>query len=57
MNDHEALKHVGDAVSIGTVIATLAGWLPYVAALMSIIWTAIRIFETKTVQGLMRKRK
>ncbi len=50
MNEHEALKHVGDALSISVVVATIAAWLPAVAALFSIIWTAIRIYETKTVQ-------
>lgn len=57
--DH--LKHVVDAASIGAVIATLAGWLPQIAALASLVWTVIRIYETDTVQGwirrLERKRK
>lgn len=34
-----------DAVSIGVVIGTLANWLPHVAALFSLIWTAIRVYE------------
>ena len=46
----EQFKHAGDALSIAGVIATLAGWLPAVAALLSIVWTGIRIYETKTVQ-------
>jgi hypothetical protein len=46
----ERLKHVIDMASIGTVISTLAGWLPSLAALASLIWTAIRIWETDTVQ-------
>lgn len=45
-----------DAVSVGTVAATLAGWLPSVAALLTIVWTAIRIFETRTVQQMLRRR-
>jgi hypothetical protein len=47
----ETVKHVGDALSIATVLATLAAWLPPLAALASLIWTAIRIYETKTVQS------
>lgn len=43
-------KNVLDAASIVTGIATLAGWLPELAALFTIIWTLIRIYETKTVQ-------
>jgi peptidoglycan biosynthesis protein MviN/MurJ (putative lipid II flippase) len=53
--DQEQLKHVGDALSVGTVVATIAGWLPAVAALVTIIWTGLRIFETQTVQKLLKK--
>lgn len=49
----EAMKHVGDAVSIVTVVGTLANVLPAVAALFTIIWTLIRIFETRTVRKLL----
>lgn len=51
----EQLKHVGDALSVGTVLATIAGWLPAVAALVTIVWTGIRIYETKTVQQLLNR--
>lgn len=51
----ETLKHIGDALSVGTVIATLAAWLPPLAALFTIIWTAIRIYETKTVQKFINR--
>jgi hypothetical protein len=52
-----AVKSAGDAVSIVTVIGTLAQWLPAVAALFTIIWTGIRIYETETVQGWVGKKK
>lgn len=51
----EGIKHVGDAVSIVTVVGTLANVLPAVAALFTIIWTGIRIYETDTVQKLLGK--
>ena len=51
----EQLKHLGDALSVGTVVATIAGWLPAIAALVTIIWTGIRIFETASVQKLLKK--
>lgn len=47
----EAATVAGDVVSMGLVIGTLAQWLPSVAAVLSIVWTVIRIVETKTVQG------
>ena len=55
INDHT--KHIIDGASIATVMGTLMNWLPAVAALFSIVWTAIRIYETKTVQGWLKKGK
>ncbi len=55
-DDPETAKHVVDAFSIGTVIGTLAGILPSVAAIFTIIWTSIRIYETETVQRILRRR-
>ena len=51
----DQLKPIGDALSISTVIATIAGWLPAAAALVTIVWTGIRIWETKTVQGFVKR--
>ncbi len=51
----EHLKTLGDALSVGTVIATLAAWLPPLAALFTIVWTGIRIYETKTVQRFLNR--
>jgi hypothetical protein len=55
MYEHETLKHVGDALSLSLVVATIASWLPAIAALVSIVWGCIRIYETKTVQRWMGK--
>jgi hypothetical protein len=46
----ETIKHVVDALSIVTVIGTLVDMLPSVAAGFTIVWTAIRIWETETVK-------
>lgn len=48
MDEHA--KNIGDALSYVGVMATLAGWLPSVAALLSIIWTILRIWESATGQ-------
>jgi hypothetical protein len=53
----ESAKHVGDAVSIVTVVGTLAQILPSIAAIFTIIWTSIRIYETSTVRKLLGKDK
>ena len=57
MEQHETelVKAAVDGLSIITVIGTLSELLPPLAALFTIIWTAIRIYETKTVQGLFKK--
>ena len=55
INMDEASKHIMDVFSIATVLGTLADMLPSIAALFTIIWTGIRIYETKTVQKLIGK--
>jgi hypothetical protein len=55
----ESIKHAIDAVSVVTVVGTLMEVLPAIAAAFTIVWTAIRIWETKTVQewGQRAQRK
>lgn len=57
LTHHEAVKHVVDVASISTVIASLVGWLPSVAALLSIVWSVIRIYESQTIQSWLRKKR
>lgn len=61
MNHHEhltdATKHIIDGASVVTVLGTLAQVLPPLAALFTIVWTCIRIYETRTVQKLLGKKK
>ena len=52
----EGAKQVVDAVSIFTVVGTLGELLPPLAALFTIIWTGIRIYETKTVQRILKRK-
>lgn len=51
----EHTKHMVDGLSLGTAVGTFMGFLPAIAALLSIVWTAIRIYETKTVQRMLGK--
>lgn len=53
----EVVKAVGDALSVFTVVGTLVDMLPSVAALFTIVWTTIRIYESETVQGYIARRK
>ena len=54
---HETAKNVVDVLSIMTVVGTLVEMLPSVAAIFTIVWTAIRIWETETVQNLLGRNK
>jgi hypothetical protein len=53
----EPTKNIIDALSVVTVIGTLAQVLPSIAALFTIIWTALRIWETETVRNLTGRGK
>ena len=52
MSHHETAKTAVDAISVVTVVGTLTEVLPAVAALFTIIWTALRIWETETIKKL-----
>ena len=53
----ETVKQTVDALSMVTVVGTLVDVLPALAALFTIVWTAIRIYETKTIQKFIRSFK
>jgi len=55
-NMHESTKQVVDMASTITVVGTILNWLPAAAALWTIVWTSIRIYETKTVQEWIKKK-
>jgi len=48
----DSTKHVVDALSVATVLGTLVEFIPAIAALFTIVWTGIRIWETDTVKRL-----
>ena len=51
----DGTKHLLDGASIFTAIGSFLAWLPSIAALFTILWTGIRIYETKTVQKWLKK--
>jgi hypothetical protein len=59
MDQHtqETVKVIGDTLSIFTVVGTLINMLPSIAALFTIVWTALRIYESATVQGYLARRR
>jgi hypothetical protein len=53
----EHTKTAVDALSVVTVLGALVNALPAIAALFTIVWTALRIWETETVRGWTGRRK
>lgn len=51
----DSAKTVGDILSLTTVVGTLMQVLPSIAAIFTIVWTVIRIYETKTVQAILKR--
>ena len=58
MTEHnqETAKAILDGLSIVTVVGTLVEMLPSIAALFTIFWTGIRIWETDTVQRMFGRK-
>jgi hypothetical protein len=52
----ESTKTLVDGLSVVTVVGTIGELLPPMAALFTLVWTAIRIYETKTVQGWLGRK-
>jgi len=50
-DSHEVTKQVVDVLSVATVVGALVDILPSIAALFTILWTGLRIWETETVRG------
>ena len=48
-------KDVVDIAAASTGVLTMLSWLPPIASLFTIVWLGIRIYETDTVQKLIKK--
>ena len=55
-NLDESLKHTLDGISVVATVGSLIEMLPSIAALFTIVWTGIRIYETDTVQRLLGRK-
>lgn len=50
-----ATKNTLDVAAVGILGGTLVDWLPAIAAIFTVIWTLIRIWETRTVQCIVAR--
>jgi hypothetical protein len=55
LKDHIA-SDVMDPVSIIVGVSALAGLIPTVFSLVSIVWFSIQIWESDTVRGITKRR-
>jgi hypothetical protein len=51
----EEIKEITDVAAASTGILALISWLPPIASLFTIVWLGIRIYESDTVQGFIKK--
>lgn len=58
-NSHQFdLGHItGHAVSLGAIFGAFLGILPALAALGAVIWYVLAIYETRTVQTWLQRRR
>lgn len=54
---HNGVKLGFDALSISVLLGTIADMLPAIAAVLTIVWTVIRIWETETVGRVVGRAK
>jgi len=54
MQTQEILKQSGDVIAAGVTVGTITQLLPSLAAVFTVMWTAVRLYETKTVQSIFK---
>ncbi len=53
----EETKQAIDVAAASTALMTMTAWLPPTASLLTIVWMALRIYESDTVQKLVHGKK
>ena len=53
MSDHPVTKAI-DALAVGSIVATLMGWLPTISVALSCVWFTIQILESDTFAKFCR---
>lgn len=52
---NEETKQVIDVGAGGVTLGAYFSWIPEATAVASLVWVLLRIYETKTVRGLLGK--
>ena len=53
----EETKEMLDVAAASTAVLSMAAWLPPTASILTIVWLGIRIYESDTVQSIVKGTK
>lgn len=53
----ESTKEMLDVAAASTAVMSMAAWLPPTASILTIVWLGIRIYESDTVQSIVKGTK
>jgi|TARA_B110000908_G_scaffold2437_1_gene3307 hypothetical protein len=53
----EDTKEILDIAAASTAVLSLAAWLPPTASILTIVWLGIRIYESETIQALVKRKR
>jgi hypothetical protein len=53
---NDETKHILDWTSVGAAVGTLLKLLPDVASILTVVWLALRIWESETVKEWRGKK-
>ena len=53
----ESTKEAMDIAAASTAVMSMAAWLPPTASILTIVWLGIRIYESDTVQSIVKGTK
>ncbi|MDB4261335.1 hypothetical protein N9878_00570 [bacterium] len=56
VQEQEQAKHVIDAVAATGTGAAFLGYVPDAVALLTLVWVALRIWETDTIRGITGRK-
>jgi uncharacterized protein HemY len=56
-SEHNFTLWISNLVGGGTILATLSGFVPALAAVVALVWYLIQIHESTTVQKWIRGRR
>lgn len=57
MSDQRVVNITADGISAVAIVGAMVGILPAFAAIAAIIWYSVQIYESRTVQKHLRRRR